>query len=80
MVDIVTLVALLVIGGLFVYREICFKAERKEWNTERSKLLDRVQAGSFIEYKAQERADNRPPTVLSAEQKEIERIKRLPYA
>ena len=31
--------------------------QRTEWNAERSKLLDRIQAGSFIEYKAQERAD-----------------------
>ena len=34
-----------------------FNKERKEWNAERSKLLDRIQAGSFIEYKAQERAE-----------------------
>ena len=31
--------------------------ERKEWQIERNKLLDRIQAGSFIEYKAQERAE-----------------------
>ncbi len=31
--------------------------ERKEWREERSKLLDRIQAGSFTEYKAQERAE-----------------------
>lgn len=31
--------------------------ERKEWREERSKLLDRIQASSFIEYKAQERAN-----------------------
>lgn len=34
-----------------------FEKERKEWQTERSQLLDRIQAGSFNEYKAQERAD-----------------------
>lgn len=33
-----------------------FDKQREEWNTERSKLLDRIQAGSFVEYKAQERA------------------------
>jgi sortase (surface protein transpeptidase) len=31
--------------------------QRKEWQTERSQLLDRIQAGSFNEYKAQERAE-----------------------
>ena len=31
--------------------------ERTEWNEERSKLLDRIQSGSFIEYKAAERAE-----------------------
>lgn len=30
--------------------------ERKEWSAERAQLLDRIQAGSFAEYKAQERA------------------------
>lgn len=34
-----------------------FDKERREWQTERSQLLDRIQAGSFNEYKAQERAD-----------------------
>ena len=34
-----------------------FNKQREEWNTERSKLLDRIQAGSFNEYKAQERAE-----------------------
>ena len=33
-----------------------FEKERAEWREERSKLLDRIQAGSFAEYKAQERA------------------------
>lgn len=31
--------------------------EREDWKKERSKLLDRIQSGSFIEYKAQERAE-----------------------
>ena len=31
--------------------------QRKEWQEERSKLLDRIQSGSFAEYKAQERAE-----------------------
>ena len=31
--------------------------EREKWREERSKLLDRIQAGSFTEYKAQERAN-----------------------
>lgn len=34
-----------------------FEKERGEWRDERSKLLDRIQAGSFIELKAQERAE-----------------------
>ena len=34
-----------------------FEKERAEWREERSKLLDRIQAGSFTEYKAQERAE-----------------------
>ena len=31
--------------------------ERAEWRIERNKLLDRIQAESFTEYKAQERAE-----------------------
>ena len=31
--------------------------ECAEWKKERSTLLDRIQAGNFNEYKAQERAD-----------------------
>ena len=31
--------------------------ERDNWQKERAKLLDRIQSGSFIEYKAQERAE-----------------------
>ena len=45
----VTTIALLTIRQL--------EKERNEWNAERSKLLDRIQAGSFGEYKAQERAE-----------------------
>ena len=31
--------------------------QRNEWRDEREKLLDRIQAGSFAEFKAQGRAD-----------------------
>lgn len=31
--------------------------QRSEWREERDKLLDRIQAGSFTEFKAQERAE-----------------------
>lgn len=31
--------------------------QREEWREERNKLLDRIQAGSFTEFKAQERAE-----------------------
>ena len=34
-----------------------FNIEREEWRVERKSLLDRIQAGNFNEYKAQERAD-----------------------
>lgn len=34
-----------------------FSNEREEWREERNKLLDRIQAGSFMEFKAQERAE-----------------------
>ena len=34
-----------------------FSKEREEWREERNKLLDRIQAGSFTEFKAQERAE-----------------------
>lgn len=34
-----------------------FNTEREEWREERSTLLDRIQAGSFTEYKAQKRAE-----------------------
>ena len=37
-----------------------FDRERLEWQEERAKLLDRIQSGSFIEYKAQERAAETP--------------------
>lgn len=31
--------------------------QRAEWQTERSKLLDRIQSGGLSEFKAQERAE-----------------------
>ena len=34
-----------------------FNIESKEWQEERSKLLDRIQSGGLSEFKAQERAD-----------------------
>lgn len=34
-----------------------YDKERSEWREERNKLLDRIQAGSFTEFKAQERAE-----------------------
>ena len=34
-----------------------FDKERLEWQTERNKLLDRIQSGGLSEFKAQERAD-----------------------
>ena len=34
-----------------------FDKERLEWQKERAKLLDRIQSSSFVEYKAQERAN-----------------------
>ena len=33
-----------------------FNKEREAWQTERAKLLDRIQAGGLAEFKAQERA------------------------
>jgi hypothetical protein len=51
-----------------------FDAQRKEWAAERSKLLDRVQAGSLMEYKQQERAD-RPK-----EKKERDPLSKEPWA
>ena len=53
--------------------------QREEWNAERASLLDRIQSGDFITFKAQERADIAP-----AQKKEkgpaAERLERLPWA
>jgi len=54
---LVEIIALILCAGILIYREICFSKERKEWNAERSKLLDRIQAGSLMEFKSQQRAD-----------------------
>lgn len=37
-----------------------FDRERLEWQEERAKLLDRIQAGGLAEFKAQERAAETP--------------------
>ena len=37
-----------------------FDRERLEWQNERAKLLDRIQAGGLAEFKAQERAAETP--------------------
>ena len=37
-----------------------FDRERLEWQEERAKLLDRIQAGGLAEFKAQERASETP--------------------
>lgn len=53
--------------------------QREEWAAERASLLDRIQSGDFITFKAQERADIAP-----AQKKEkdpaAERLERLPWA
>ena len=52
-----------------------FNIERKEWREERSKLLDRIQAGSFIEYKAQERAE----TPIKRKEKDPKKLEDEPW-
>ena len=52
--------------------------QREEWNAERASLLDRIQSGSFIEYKAQERADK--PIDRKEKDPARERLERLPWA
>lgn len=51
MVEIICIFGLI---ALLLAREYIFAAERKEWLQERGKLLDRVQAGSLMEYKQAE--------------------------
>lgn len=58
-----------------------FDKQRADWKEIESKLLDRIQAGSLQEFKLQERADKLKVAVqLTAEEKEKERIRRLPWA
>ena len=70
----------LVFGFLFWYLTLDFDKQRQEWNEERTQLLNRIQAGSFGEYKAQERADNKP--LVRREQKDplLKRLEREPWA
>lgn len=55
-----------------------FEKQRQEWNEERTKLLDRIQADSFIEYKAQERADK--PIERKGKDPTLERWEKEPWA
>lgn len=62
MVDLALIVGLSVVYALsFAYLAIHaiwqLEKQRAEWRVERDKLLDRIQAGSFTEFKAQERAE-----------------------
>ena len=56
-----------------------FDRERLEWQKERAKLLDRIQAGNFAEYKAQARADA-PKREPVKKDPQIERLEREPWA
>ncbi len=51
------IICVLVFAALAWYAIFQLEKQRNEWQAERSQLLDRIQAGSFNEYKAQERAD-----------------------
>lgn len=66
-------VTVVVFGFLFWHLE-------RAWHDEREKLLDRIQSGSFSEYKAQERADSKP--FVRKEQKDpvLQRLEREPWA
>ena len=52
--------------------------QREEWNAERASLLDRIQSGDFITFKAQERADK--PIDRKEKDPARERLERLPWA
>lgn len=73
MVEIYLIIAFFLVSALLVFREVCFAKERTAWTAERSKLLDRIQAGTLAEFKMQERADKpRPP------KREVDPLKRAP--
>ena len=57
-----------------------FDRERLEWHEERAKLLDRIQAGSLTEYKAQERADTTPLKRREQTDPVMKRLEREPWA
>lgn len=60
-----------------VFGFLFWRMERS-WNEERAKLLDRIQSGSFGEYKAQERADI--PIKRQEKDPEIKKWEREPWA
>ena len=62
-----------VFGFLFWHLE-------RAWHEERAKLLDRIQAGSLSEYKAQERADNAPLKRREQTDPALKRLEREPWA
>lgn len=65
--------------ALVAYFALCqLEDMRKEWAQERADLLNRIQSGSFIEYKAQERADK--PLERKEKDPARERLERLPWA
>ena len=76
---IVFLAALYIISVSFMFwlANRTYSKQIETLNKEMAKLLDRVQAGSLHEYKAQERAD-KPKPVKAPD--ELERINKLPWA
>jgi hypothetical protein len=68
----ISIVGIVLIHWLYVKM---YDRQRVEWSAERTKLLDRIQAGNFGEYKAQERADR--PVVRRDKQRDP--LEKEPY-
>jgi len=71
-------VAMCVFGFLNWWIVFQFDKQREAWGEERAKLLDRIQAGSLTEYKAQERADK--PVERKKKDPATERLEKEPWA
>lgn len=70
------MICTIIISTLFlaysVCREFLFTKERKCWQEERQKLLDRIQAKDFLEYKRAELMEKPKPKEEKEEKKNYE--------
>lgn len=68
----IEILALVIMAGVFIYYLYLTHQERKQWQEERRKLLDRIQARNLHEFKLTEKLDK--PKPKKEEKKEVHRL------